>query len=282
MIPGKMARNRWRGILRFGIFNAINLKREIKRNKSAKPLYEIAVCAIAKNEGEYFKEWLDWHIGIGVEKFFIYDNESTDETREILKTYIERGLVEYVYYPGHRKQLEAYDECLKRYRFDTRWLAFIDLDEFIVPEKGKKLPDILRQFADRPLIEVNWICYGSGGQRNREPGKVMERFTYHSNPDASINRHVKSIVNPRRIFNMIGCHEASRIDGKGVDGNGEEIKKSWKDRTPVHSLIKINHYAVKSYEEFLDKRGRGRASGTIRELKDEYFRRFDLNDLQDE
>ncbi|MDE7072074.1 MAG: glycosyltransferase family 92 protein, partial [Bacteroidales bacterium] len=132
MIPCKMARNRWRGILRYGVFNALKLRRRIRKNTGS-PRYYLAVCAIAKDEGPYFKEWLEWHRGMGVEKFYIYNNESTDCTRQVLEPYIASGLVEYRYFPGYRRQLAAYDDCLENYRFDTRWLAFIDLDEFVVP-----------------------------------------------------------------------------------------------------------------------------------------------------
>ncbi len=61
LIPRKMARNRWRGILRYGVIKALKLKFRLKRNHR-KPDCRLAVCAIAKDERPYFKEWLDWHI----------------------------------------------------------------------------------------------------------------------------------------------------------------------------------------------------------------------------
>lgn len=280
VIPHKQTRNRWRGILRFGPLNALKLKREIRKNKK-RPGQYLSVVVIAKNEGPYFKEWLDWHISKGVEKFYVYDNESTDDTKEILKPYIDKGIVEYTWFPGYRKQLAAYDDCLKKHRFDTRWLAVIDMDEFIVPLKDKTIPDYLKSLEDFPVVEINWLCYGSSGQKERLPGGMMERFRRHSVPDHPLNKHMKSIFNPLRVYGMIGCHEVARINGKAVDSNGDKVRVSWRDRNPVHEKIRINHYAVRSYEEFIEKKGRGRASGPDRQLRDEYFHRFDLNDLED-
>lgn len=280
IIPHKQTRNRWRGILRFGLFKAWNLKRQIKNNKK-QPEYYLSVVAIAKNEGSYFKEWLDWHIGQGVEKFYIYDNESTDFTREVLQPYIDSGFVDYIYFPGYRRQLAAYDDWFSKHRFDSRWVAIIDLDEFIVPLKNKTIPEYLKDFEDAPVVEINWMCYGSSGQMNRKPGGVMDRFRRHSKPLHPLNNHVKSIADPKRVYGMIGCHEMARINGKAVDSNGNRVKISWRDRPPVHELIRINHYAVRSYEEFIEKKGRGRASGPTRHLEDEYFRQFDLNDIED-
>ena len=280
VIPHKQTRNRWRGILRFGPINALKLKKEIKRNKKT-PEHYLAVVVIAKNEGPYFKEWLDWHISQGVERFYVYDNESTDETREVLKPYIDKGIVDYTYFPGYRKQLAAYDDCLKKHRYDTRWLAVIDMDEFIVPLRNKSIPDYLRDLEEFPVVDINWLCYGISGQKEKLPGGVMERFKYHSKPEHPLNKHVKSILNPQRIYGMIGCHEAARINGKAADSNGNKVKISWRDRLPVHDKIKINHYAVRSYEEFIEKKGRGRASGPVRQLEDEYFHEYDLNDVCD-
>lgn len=280
VIPHKMTRNRWRGILRYGLWNAIKLKWRLKRDKST-PQYYLAVCAIAKNEGPYFQEWIEWHRKQGVEKFYIYDNESTDCTKEVLKPYVESGLVEYNYFPGYRMQLAAYDDCLKNYRFDARWIAFIDLDEFIVPIKYDSIPSFLKRFEDSSAVEVNWLIYGSGGEKKKLPGTMMERFKCHSQPTHYLNRHVKSIVDTRRVFNMIGCHEAARISGYATDSHGNPIKKHFREREPQQDIIRINHYAVRSYEEFIEKQNRGRASGTNRTVKSEYFDKYDLNDIQE-
>ncbi|MDE6158800.1 MAG: glycosyltransferase family 92 protein [Bacteroidaceae bacterium] len=279
LIPNKMMRNQWRGRLRYGLVNIWKLKRALKRDHT-KPRYYLAVCAIAKNEGPYFKEWIDWHLSMGVDKFYIYDNESTDDTREVLEPYIRNGLVDYIQFPGRKRQLPAYDDCFRRHRTNARWIAVIDLDEFIVPVKDKTIPDFLRRMEGAAVVEINWLVYGSGGAMKKEPGGVIERFRKHALPDHILNRHVKSIVNPRKICSMIGCHEVARISGHAVDSHGQPLTKSFRDRTPQQDVIRINHYAIKSYEEFQDKRARGRArTNTFRD--DDYFRRFDLNDIED-
>lgn len=280
MIPHKMARNRWRGILRYGLTNAVRLRRELKHNQNP-PTHYLSVCAIAKNEGPYFVEWIEWHLKQGVDKFYVYDNESTDGTREILEPYVLRGIVEYVDWPGYRRQLAAYDDCLARHRYDSRWIAFIDLDEFIVPVQDVSIPAFLRRFESFPAVEINWLCYGSGGQQKKTEGTMMERFHHHSLPGHVLNRHVKSIVNPRRVYNMIGCHEAARISGQAADSHGQPITRNFRQREPQQDVIRINHYAVRSFQEFQEKQARGRASGKQREVKLDYFKQYDLNDIED-
>lgn len=275
-----MTRNQWRGILRYGLFNAFRLKRRM-RNEQTPPASYLSVCAIAKNEGPYFKEWLEWHLGKGVEKFYIYDNESTDGTRELLEPYIRSGIVDYKYWPGHRQQLAAYDDCLENNRLSSRWMAFIDLDEFIVPVRDASIPEFLKGLESFAAVEINWLVYGSGGRKDKTPGTMMERFRFHSKPEHYLNRHVKSIVNPRRVFTMIGCHEVARISGDTADSHGQPVRRHFREREPQQDVIRINHYAVRSYEEFIEKQARGRASGTQPTVKPEYFIQYDLNDIEE-
>lgn len=279
LIPHKMTRNKWRGILRYGLWNALKLKCCMAHDRTL-PKYYLAVCAIAKNEGPYFKEWIEWHHKQGVEKFYIYDNESTDCTKEVLAPYVESGLVEYTFFPGQKRQLAAYDDCFERHRLECRWLAVIDLDEFIVPIQDKTIPEFLHRMEKFSVVEINWLVYGSGGARTQEPGGVMERFKRHSLPEHRLNTHVKSICDPRRVCTMTGCHEAARISGQATDSHGVPLKKGFRDRKPKQDIIRINHYAVKSYEEFLAKRSRGRARvTTLRDMG--YFEAYDLNDIED-
>ena len=79
---------------------------------------------------------------------------------------------------------------------------------------------------------------------------------------------------------MIGCHEAAWVSGRAADSHGHPLTKARSERMPQHDVIRINHYAVKSYEEFLAKRSRGRARVTsLRDMG--YFERYDLNDIEE-
>lgn len=40
----------------------------------------LSICAIMKDEGPYLVEWLEFHKLVGVEKFYLYDNSSNDNS----------------------------------------------------------------------------------------------------------------------------------------------------------------------------------------------------------
>ena len=103
----------------------------------------LSITAIIRNEAPYIKEWLEFHKLVGVERFYIYDNESTDNIKEVLQPYIEKGEVVYKYFPGEKMQFAAYNDSIKVNRYNTKYMAFIDLDEFIVPVEHNSILDFI-------------------------------------------------------------------------------------------------------------------------------------------
>ncbi len=279
LIPSRIERHRLRGMKRYGFSKSLACRKEISKCDK-EPENFLSICAIAKNEGPYFKEWLDWHIGQGVDKFYIYDNDSTDNTKEVLQPYIDSGRVIYHVFPGPQCQMPAYDKCIETYRFDTKWLAFLDIDEFVYPIKTPSFRSFLEQYDDAPAIEINWLNYGSGGATTKTPGGVMERFKHHSLPSHKINRHVKSVVNPRKVYVMANAQEATCIRGRAIDSHGNPIKTSYNSREPQHDIIRINHYATKSKEEYKLRKTNDRLLAERIDWE-KHFRLNDLNDIKE-
>ncbi|MBR0151243.1 MAG: glycosyltransferase family 2 protein [Synergistaceae bacterium] len=61
----------------------------------------------------------------------IYDNESTDNFREVLEPYIQSGLVTYHLIKGRARQLDAYNMAVHDYGRKFRYMGLIDADEFV-------------------------------------------------------------------------------------------------------------------------------------------------------
>jgi hypothetical protein len=227
--------------------------------------YELAIAAIMKNEGPYLKEWIEYHKLLGVEKFYLYDNESTDNTKEVLAPYIQNGTVEYIYFPGRgvKNQIQAYRDAAKRFRNEVRWLAVIDIDEFIVPVSRDKIIDVvndlqnkLRENGRKKLfgLAARWVRYGYGGHYSKPEGLVIENF--RKNEGASV--WTKSIINPRAAFFTapLSFHMPVFLDlGFGRTETGE--KSPWE--APISAdTIRVNHYITKSYEEYAEKISRNK------------------------
>ena len=53
--------------------------------------HRVALCLIFKNEAPFLKEWLDYHLALGVDHFYLYNNNSDDDFREVLRPYATGG-----------------------------------------------------------------------------------------------------------------------------------------------------------------------------------------------
>ncbi len=262
-----------------------NIKRYInwrlkKENNNFKNYFSIAL--IIKNEAKYIQEWIEYHLLVGVDKFYIYDNESKDDLKKVLKPYIDQGIVEYIHFPGKHRQIYMCNDAIKRAEKESKWLALIDTDEFIVPLSEDSIPKILKRFEDSPGIEVNWLLYGSNGELKQREGLVIERFKTHSKPSFRVNRNVKTICNPRTVL-QASIHVHKYFGNlKSVNTNHTKNKIPFLERESCFENIIINHYFTRSFEEFMNKRKSGVATHQNPNYRDEKtFINQDKNDIFD-
>ena len=189
--------------------------------------FEVSIVACVKNEASYLLEWIASHRCIGVDHFYIYDNESNDGASRLLSKLSAAGIVSAVFWPsveGVSKQVSAYNDAVKRFGQKSKWLAFIEADEFVVSvERGKSLKSVLLDFDHAGSVSINRRIFGSSYHKIRTPGLVLERFTLSCETDLRSNRMVKTIAKGRRIryVNVHVCHlssgDAVTLDGALVD-----------------------------------------------------------------
>jgi GT2 family glycosyltransferase/SAM-dependent methyltransferase len=236
----------------------------------------LAICAIFKDEAAYLREWVEFHQLMGVERFYLYNNNSSDRYLDALQMHIDSGAVVLHEWPHHPAQLQVYEHCLKTHGAETDWLAFIDVDEFLFSPKAKLLPDVLADYADHPGVGVNWVMFGSGGHKQKPKGGVLENFLRRGELDAGVryphlrrpdgsyrpqNSHIKSIVQPSKVEGCTNPHFMLYAGGaRAVDENHQPIEGAFTAKVSVAQL-RINHYWSKSEDECRYKFNKGLADG---------------------
>ena len=220
---------------------------------------KLSICAIMKDEGPYLEEWLEFHKLVGVERFYLYDNNSTDNTQNILQFYIQKGEVIYYYWPHKPGQVSAYTHCLKNHKYDSEWRAFIDLDEFLFPTAADKITDIIDEFSDVSALGVNWLNFGTSGHEKKPEGLQIENFIRRAKKSFGPNKHIKCILRPEKTLRPLNPHQFVFSQGQVVTENKQPINGPI---SSTHSIkkIRINHYTTRSKEESMKKMMRGRAT----------------------
>lgn len=152
-------------------------------------------------------------------------------------------------------QIKAYQDAILKYKFHNKYMAFIDVDEFLLPISGENIFDIVDNIIGENHhiggLAVQWCVYGSSGHKTKPEGLVIENYLFHAGKEAlkknKINSHVKTIANPR-LIKKADCHKPLFWQGYySVNTDGDIVNSFFMDGCHWDKL-RINHYFSKSYE----------------------------------
>lgn len=221
-------------------------------------MHYLSVCCIAKDEHPFLLEWIHHHLLVGAEKIIVFDNESSPPLRDSLREHIDLDLVDLFEIKGKEKQLPAYHHCLREYKDKSKWIAFIDVDEFLIPKKHSDVRMILADYEDFGGLGVHWVEFGSSGHLTRPQGTQLRNYVRRFPLDYPKNTHFKSIVQPGRVMSTCDPHRfIYREPWYCVDENAFPLAASQGPFTARD--IQLNHYYYRSQEDYCRKLDRGRA-----------------------
>jgi hypothetical protein len=90
--------------------------------------------------------------------------------------------------------------------------------------------------------------YGSSGFEEPPEGLIIENYLKRAPDDFRPNRHVKSIVRPAAVRDVLNPHYF-RVDGPYVDAIGAPVawsRPGLTDEAPKFDTCRINHYFTRS------------------------------------
>ncbi len=262
-----------------------------------------------KNEGPFILEWLAYHQLVGINDFIVFTNDCSDGTDLILERLDEMGHVRHLPNPscvtgkegGHHWAAMAYVDAMGRLR-RSDWFVSFDVDEFIcIKTGGRQLIDLLGEVQGADFISMNQRNFGCAGIETYDPDQlIMAQFDRAMASDNSYYgwdraRGVKTITRGGAAFERMGNHspEVSRKDLVWVNGSGDPIPpelytgtlKSTKGAHSGNDLVQLNHYALRSMENFLVKSERGDANRKVTEEVKywrQYWNQYDDNLVEDQ
>lgn len=226
----------------------------------------LSICAIVRDENTYLPEWIEYHKLLGVEKFYLYDNESRIPLSETLARDVAEGTVIVIPFPGHGAQRAAYTDGAHRHGDKTFWMAFIDVDEFMLPRHGDDLRTFFKDYEEFAGVCLNWRLFGTSGHETRPSGLQIENFLTRVPDQISYNVNVKTIAQPKFLIepnqNCAG-HYWSYTQGQTCVNTEKIPVASHSDNSgsPSDRPAYLNHYYTRSKMEFMEKVARGSSDG---------------------
>jgi len=247
--------------------------------------HRLVIAAIFKNENSYLWEWLEFHRLVGVDHFYLYDNDCGEEAMAILAPYEADGVVTrhtWTHFDGTRhdrptrlggqdKNHLAFNHAARHHRAECDWMLKIDIDEFLVPLVGETIPPLLDRYdRDRVKgVQLPRINFGHSGHLTRPNGLVIESYLER---EAEISDH-KDIANTKFLTDNDWMNSAHRWGYRWFCG-------ARLVRPRDVSTMRVHHYYTKSFEE---SRNRQNMMRTRPSTRDEFeAQNAHLNEVHDE
>ena len=145
---------------------------------------QFVLSVIAKGEAPYIEEWVMYHLFLGVDLIYLYDNEATP-TYHLMFACNPR--VRVIYFPTTPRyttgvQLMAQKDFMRHYNYLHKWAMLPNADEFIVLKHHHDVKDFAAQYInDRvPGVGLQWLMFGHNGNVHTADEPLSMRFTRRS------------------------------------------------------------------------------------------------------
>ena len=220
------------------------------------------VCAIAKNENKYIRDWVQYYLSIGFDHIYIYDNNelTAPDIRTLLADIKNVTIFDVRGQQYAGIQTDCYTKFYQEYKNKFDWCLFCDIDEFLTGVKDVR--SWLQHFkADQ--IRIQWKLFGDDDIIERDTSIPVYKFFKHQ-VKSSLHRNLqqkgdleiqgKAIVRGGMDDVYLSSpHYALRKnhDIKSVLPSGKpatarvRIRQNYSKET-----VFLNHYMTKTLSEF--------------------------------
>lgn len=227
---------------------------KVQKRKGKTQKHELCACTMVWNQASALREWIMYHSWLGVDRWFIYDNNSDDDTEKVIRDFDLQGYnVSRQNWPWIKTQEAGFSHCALRARDECKWVGFFDVDEFFYfPNEfhqhqfGNDIPgenslkSMVANVSTSDVAEIRTACHSFGPSGLRSPPKRGVTIGYTCRLQ-SPERH-KSIVRPdlldTSLLNVV---------------HHFQLKNGYTYQNMPESTAMINHYKYQVWDTFKAK-----------------------------
>ena len=261
------------------------------------------ILTVIKNEHEYLDEWIKYHLDLGIDHIFIFEDIDSDSHKEIAEKYLNKVSVscissilnddvlkivtvlkqtkesnpQHIYFRNgltYLKNLNEYD-----------WCFVIDVDEYVTLENESfSLKDIMSVYDDYDAVVIQWKCYGANGlieKPDYSKKGIVEVYTKEMSGHIPIKKPFLTKV----CYNLKTYKDSSfgHIHQSSDMCNWCKTDFTKNRETVVYKNIYLRHYLTKSWEEYVWKiKTRGYFWGKTRNIDFFFSINSDMSDKKEQ
>ena len=234
----------------------------------------IGICTIIKNEHLYLKEWIDYHLKLGISHIWLFEDYGSLSHSDITSNYPDSVTLMSASITGAAeknplRQCAVFSWFSREMKNEIDWCAFIDIDEFIVLSDGTTLNDLCNRFSNSEYngFVLYWKIYNASGHIQRPEGCVQDCYKVAVDVsfqrDLNIRWNYKSIVNIKKVSSWFICHTPGNV----CDLSGSRVDiRILKNNPPIFTPAYIAHYFTKSWEDWMVRMKRGGIAAKNRDI----------------
>lgn len=228
-------------------------------------MVKTAIATVVKDELDYIEDFIKYHLNIGIDEIFIYEDYGSVSHKEICDKYdnVYLSSILDIFPEEQREEIiqmridkvpsqTLYINQILKYLHPTHndgwWVFLTDIDEYITCTE--KFPDILDRYKEHQAVLIYWCNYGCSGHIYKPvyDKPIYEIYTekcgYEKYSDEKYFKITKFIVNMNKWKpeHKYFIHNAAR--------NWVKVDFTYKRTEPVFEPLYLRHYITKSCEEF--------------------------------
>ncbi|EDO31279.1 predicted protein [Nematostella vectensis] len=194
----------------------------------------ICVPPIYKGDGptrNEIVEFIEMNSILGADHFVFYDVAIPSDVKEVLRHYESKGVASVLtwvmpaymldFYSIHyHGQMLSIQDCLYRARGTSRFVAFHDLDEFIVPTQEETNPELLQRIHKQDIsgYRIRSVVFPTQLGKDDDSTELITQ-KYFKRTASYFDTRSKCVVDPQRV-SVMGIHD--------IDSPSEaRFKKDW-------------------------------------------------------
>lgn len=261
---------------------------------------KVAIISQFRDEAKYLKEWIEFHLIVGVDKFYLINHLSVDNYLEILQPYIDKNIVvlENLDVETNTGVIDrSNEETLVNHsiqimndiyrKMDADWGIFINTDEFLYPETGDSIKIPISKYADNiGQVGINWRLMGNCNYILKEGELITEKLTKCDPKDIGgewdSQRHTKCLIKKEAYAYFPSVHYGIVKPGylhTDVVGNPDNIAEDkYCTKLQILENLIINHYTFRDLSYTQKKIDMYKSWGRVFENEEWYKNQYNIED----
>ena len=218
---------------------------------------KVCIVTVVRDENRFLDEWLCYHKIIGIDHFFIYDNNPDLGLGLFLHPHREYVTIVRWHEDGTcpqpvNNQIRAFNHACLNFIREFTWVIFLDVDEFVTLKKDISVDVFLNSFEQASAVTLNWAVFGHSGLFY-DSGRLItstltrrKRGTFAEGKSFTKTDAILSITSPH--FCNLKYGERLNVQHKIYEDDLVDSNKE---------IAVINHYPSRSFSTWMKRAARG-------------------------